>query len=152
MNKTLGYYLENYVGIFIGFLVTLLVNSKWNIFKFITDKDFFDKLIPICTTLFGFLLTILTLIIQSDSKIILELKARTTFGRLIRFNKKIVTLSITITIICLIMIFFSKLLVCELAIYLRIISSFNLFLFAWTIVDTLTFVSIFYKLLLQDLK
>ena len=152
MNKTFGYILENYLGVSLGFIIILIVNSHWESFEFIAEKDFFDKLIPICTTLFGFLLTILTLIIQSDSKTILELKGRKTFGKLIQYNKKIVLLSVVISIICLIMIFVSKLLVCELTFILRYISLLNLFLFIWTIVDTLTFVSLFYKLLLQDTK
>lgn len=152
MKKSFGYILENYLGVSVGFLIILIVNSQWKSFIFITDKDFYDKLIPICTTLFGFLLTILTLIIQSDSKAVLELKGKKSFGRLIKYNKKIVLLSMGISIVCLIMIFVSKLLVCELAIYLRYISLLNLFFFIWTIVDTITFVSLFYKLLLQDSK
>lgn len=150
MIKRPAYYIEKFMGLGIGLLAGCLSYKYWGFCSFICSTNFFDKVITISTTLFGFLLTVLTLIIQSTSPVILQMKQHGSYKRLILFNKNIVLLSATVCIISLILNSTSEKLLAESLNLLRILSLINFALFIWSIVDTFIFVFIFYRILTSE--
>src|SRR5579872_2322978 len=150
MTKTIGYYFENYVGRITGFGIGFSCLLMHRGFSVIVNTSFFDKLISLCTPMFGFLLTILTLIIQSNNKAIAELREYPSYKRLILFNKRIVILSAVICILSLILITTKDKLYSISELLLTIPSSINLALFVWFLTDVGIFVLIFYALLIND--
>jgi hypothetical protein len=152
MNKTPAYYFEKYIGLFLALVFTILCFRNWSYCSFICAKDFFDKVIGITTTLFGFLLAVLTLIVQSNSTIIQEMRAFGSYNRLISFNKKIVVLSAIICLVSLILLLTREQLVKDSPDLLKWFSSVNFLLFMWTCFDTLIFILIFYKLISSENK
>jgi len=152
MDKTLAYWIEKLCGISIASILTFLCYKYWIYGSFITSDNFFDKLITICTTLFGFLLTVLTLIIQSNSQTILNMKNHGSYLRLIKFNKTIVILSAVVCILSLLIYFVNDKFEKVHGGYVKYSSLLNLFLFVWMLLDTLIFVLIFYKIILTDSK
>lgn len=146
LNKTPAYLFEKYIGRLVGFGLGYLSYKMESIFLFITTKDFFDKLITITTTLFGFLLTILTLIIQGSGVTIANMKKHGSYNRLVRYNRNIVILS---GLVCLISLFLSLISTQMLETnknLLKSICSLNFALFNWTLVDSAIFIRIFYKI------
>ncbi len=152
MDKTLGYWIEKLAGLIIGFVVIFLFFKFWHHGSFISNSQFLDKLITISTTLFGFLLTVLTLIVQSESEAVKKMKAHGSYSRLINFNKSIVLLSGFVCLLSLFLSFCSELLKCKSELLLKLFATINLGAFIWVIVDTLIFTLIFYKILLSDKK
>lgn len=150
MIKKTPFYIEKYLGLLIGSILGLFSIKFWGVCSFICGNDFFDKSITISTTLFGFLLTVLTLIVQSNSPIITDMKRHGSYKRLILFNKSTVLLSAIVCFISLILIC-SKDKLKELDVHaLSIPSWINFVLFIWSLVDTFIFVFIFYKILISD--
>lgn len=151
MDKTISYYIEKFGGIFLSAVVTFIVWKYWNFFSFITEKDFFDKVIAITTTLFGFLLAVLTLIIQSNSPTVTTMKKHGSYKRLINYNKTIVILSAIVCFISLVLLLGREKLIVEQHVeILKYSGLVNLFLFLWTCFDTFVFVLIFYKIILSE--
>lgn len=151
MDKTISYYIEKFGGIALSTVVTFIAWQYWSFFSFITEKDFFDKVIAITTTLFGFLLAVLTLIIQSNSPTVAMMKKHGSYKRLINYNKTIVILSAIVCFISLVLLLGREKLIAgqqfEILKYSGIV---NLFLFLWTCFDTFVFVLIFYKIILSE--
>lgn len=152
MDKTLGYWIEKLLGLIIGLVMIFLFFKYWHHGNFISNSQFLDKLITISTTLFGFLLTVLTLIVQSESEAVKKMKAHGSYTRLINFNKNIVLLSGLVCLLSLFLSFCNELLKCRSELLLKVFSTINLGAFTWVIVDTLIFTLIFYKILLSDKK
>lgn len=150
MSKTVAYYLENYIGRAIGFGLGIFCIVRHKGFSVIVNSSFFDKLISLCTPMFGFLLTILTLIIQSNNKAITELREYPSYKRLILFNKRIVILSAIICVLSLLLITTKDKLYSINELLLTIPSSINLALFTWFLIDVGIFVLIFYALIIND--
>lgn len=149
--NTPAYYIEKYIGLFIGIAIGIYCFKTHHCYSFINNDKFLDKLITICTTMFGFLLTVLTLIIQSNSETIIEMKKHLSYKRLINFNKKVVFLSAIVCIISLFLAFIIKKLDSINPYLSQLISLLNYSFFIWMMCDTLIFVSIFYKILISDI-
>jgi hypothetical protein len=126
--------------------------NYWEKLKFMNDADFLDKIISITTTIFGFLLAILTLIIQSNSATINKMKNHGSFKRLILLNKLTVLTSIINCIYSLILLFITKISETTNLIVLKIATTINIGLFSFVIMNTLFFTIIFYKIILEDEK
>lgn len=148
MSKTPAYYLEKFLGLGIGLTAGYLSYKFWGFWSFICSQAFSDKVITISTTLFGFLLTVLTLIVQSTSPAIIQMKKHGSYKRLILFNKNIVLLSATVCILSLILNSTAEKLKGES--FLTTFSIVNFVLFIWSIVDTFIFVLIFYRILISE--
>jgi len=150
MDKTLSYYIEKFGGFILAILLTVLACWFWSFFSFITEKDFFDKVITITTTLFGFLLAVLTLIIQSSSPTVNMMKKHGSYRRLINYNKTIVLLSAIVCFVSLVLLLGREKLLIEHLGILKYCSLINFFLFTWICFDTFVFVLIFYKIILSE--
>jgi hypothetical protein len=150
MSKTFAYYLEKYLGFLIGTAGSLFVYNNWTLCSFMCTSNFFDKVITISTTLFGFLLTVLTLIVQSTSEVILSMKKHGSYKRLILFNKNIVLLSAIVCILSLVLNSTTQKIGIDISVGIKIVSLINFSLFLWAVVDTFIFVFIFYKLLISE--
>lgn len=150
MAKTVAYYIEMYCGPVVGASIGLAAYNNWNTFSFIGDVSFFDKLITISTTLFGFLLTVLTLIIQSSSPLVIKMKKYGSYKRLITYNKAIVILCVVICLFSLVLNCTRNILNDHGFVYLALPSAINFALFLWSLINTIIFVLIFYRILILD--
>ena len=150
MDKTLSYYIEKFGGLTLAILLTIVAYCYWSFFSFITEKDFFDKVIAITTTLFGFLLAVLTLIIQSSSPTVTMMKKHGSYKRLINYNKTIVLLSAIVCFVSLVLLLGRERLLLEHFQILKYCGLANFLLFTWTCFDTFVFVLIFYKIILSE--
>lgn len=150
---------ENYSGVFWGVVLAILIV----LFVNPTYKECIDMIraLPQLTTcIFGFLLTLLGIILQGDGPIITKMQSSTViYNRFIGFNKKIVILSFAMTVLALIMGYANydwiKLLLINwhpsLPLIVRKVSVFILsFGSVWLVVDLMTFVKLFYMLIKES--
>jgi hypothetical protein len=94
--KTVAYWKELYGGPFFGICFFLIVLSQKP--QFDNWKDYIKEFPTIGMCAFGFLLTFLGIILQGNSSTIEWLKKGELFPRLISFNKRIVSLSLFLSI------------------------------------------------------
>lgn len=152
MDKTIGYWIERLSGYISAVIIMYFSFDNWEKLEFIKSVDFLDKIISITTTLFGFLLAILTLIIQSNSSTITKMKSHGSFKRLILLNKLTVLTSIINCIYSLILSFTTNLIEIKSLTLLKLAITLNIGIFSFVIVNTLLFTIIFYKIILEDEK
>lgn len=96
MSKFLEKYLPPVFGVLVGILVW-----KYNIMSFEDCEDLLRQFPPIGSIVFGFVLTMFSLIIQSNSDAIIRMRQRTVpFNRLVAYNKKVVLFSLVFTFFC----------------------------------------------------
>ena len=106
LGKTYSYWKESIGGIIIGFIFSILI-------FFLSPKlsdwiDFMKGIPALCITIFGFLLTLLGIILQGNSPTINWMRSRKeTFNRFVDYNKRIVLLSFIISIYSYILGFFN---------------------------------------------
>lgn len=150
MDKTIGYWIERLSGYISAVIIMYFSFDNWQKLDFMQSVDFLDKIISITTTLFGFLLAILTLIIQSNSLTITKMKNHGSFKRLILLNKLTVLTSIINCIYSLILAFSIKLIEIKSLTLLKIATTINIGIFSFVIVNTFLFTIIFYRIILED--
>lgn len=147
---------ENWMGLILGCVVALIV------FLFGPNWDFTEAIraIPqITTCIFGFLLTLLGVILQGNSPIISMMRNEVKiYDRFIGFNKRIVILSFVLTILAFVAGYldFSWLNCGLLQDYPTIWTGIKKMVIAllalgmvWLIVDLMTFIKLFYMLVKQ---
>lgn len=150
MNKTLGFWFEKFLSYGMGILTFYICNNYWQKLIFLKDTDFLDKIISITSTLFGFLMAVLTLLLQSSSVTIEKMKKHGSFLKLIYLNKLIVLTSI-INCILSFFLFFSMKLICEKSKkILQILTSLNFSLLSFVLINTLLFTILFYQIIISD--
>ncbi|MDR1562796.1 MAG: hypothetical protein LBS54_06925 [Dysgonamonadaceae bacterium] len=154
MCKTFAYWKEQYGGIFTGIVCAVFV--FWIKPELSNWKDFIQEIPNIGMCIFGFLLTFLGIILQGGSKTIEWMKSRETlFQRFISFNKRVVILSIVLSVYAYFLGYFNfeclsnifKNYSCALSILIRLLISVFSFLFIWLLIDILKFTKIFYSLI-----
>ncbi len=151
MNKTPLYYLEKFSGKLLGLLIGFYF--YWHpIEKFISEDVFFDKVLSFSSTLFGFLLAVLTLIIQSSSKTIENMKKNKSYSRLISYNKSIVYISGLLSLLSLIFLSINDTCLSKYYQFLLLYSSVCIGFSIALVVDTIIFLHIFYSIILNDAK
>ncbi len=142
---------ENYYPLFISIIITLVFyfGCKSTVRTKIFSKEIISVTITISGILFGFLLTILALLMQSDNNSMKLIKVYGRFGELIKFNKRAVyssALSLILSLIFLVVIDTEP-------IKCFYIHLFELFKWLWffvlvmTILKTFRYVDIFYSLI-----
>lgn len=150
MNKSLGYWIEKLLGYFCGF-VCVIISYKYSAsFSFIFDSGFLDKVISISSTLFGFLLAILTLILQGNSATVSAMKRHGSYSRLIKFNKSTVISAIITCTLSLLLSFCSTEIRVVSNEILFFIATLNFGIFMSIIVNTVIFTLIFYRIVIAD--
>ena len=154
MNKIefiLGY-IERYLTPFITVIFFILVLVYEKSFQFILTSSFLDKIITISAALFAFLLTILTIIVQSESDSIKVIKKHPGYRRFITFNRRIVFLFLTTTILSLVISFTQHIFKYLNASALFIIADINASICLWATLDAIYFTFLFYTLVMLDVK
>ena len=155
--KKIAYWKEQFGGMGFGFIFSVfvfLINpelSKW--------KEFIKEIPNIGMCTFGFLLTFLGIILQGGSNTIEWMKSREVlFQRFISFNKRVVIISIVLSVYAYFLAYFDFTWIKEcftnwIFIYVTIrklmISVFVL-LSVWFIYDVLHFIKIFYLLIKKN--
>ncbi len=159
MNKTLGNIFENYIGIFLGILIAVSLYFHWFEGSVILKDKYHDIIVKLSASIFGFLLTILTLIVNSSNSNVVLLREHKNYGKLIKFNRASVFL-------CFFIIVFSVILFLILSplnglldfsnqfgiVTFKVLICFHTFLCIWCVIDTFVFVWIFFKIILTDVK
>ncbi|MGV3630305.1 MAG: hypothetical protein ACO1O6_03825 [Bacteroidota bacterium] len=140
--RTDNYYIELCIAPLIG-VVFGTCNSIFNNIIFCSDPVIFiSKIVDISFIIFGFLLTILALIIQSST----DIKSRQIYPRLIMYNKRIIFVSLILGFYSLIYSnIFNELRTLDQDIKEIFVSVFILLLI-WLIIDLIIFLNIFYKI------
>lgn len=91
-------FIENYFPFLLGVLVSYIF-FKYEIVNYSDCKEFIKQFATIGTCAFGFLLTLFGLIIQSNSDVITEFRKRKIpYRRFIFYNRKVVFVSLLLTI------------------------------------------------------
>jgi len=98
MPKLISYYRERYAGYAYAILTTFLAWRSINFSSFEINDLFFDKLVDFSGIFFGFLITVLTLLVQTDNSKTQLLKKHNRFSDLIFFNKEVVIVSAAICV------------------------------------------------------
>jgi len=153
--KTYSYWKEIIGGIVVGIIISLILIfffspklSEW--------KDFMKGIPSLCITVFGFLLTLLSIILQGNSPTINWMRSRKkTFNRFVDYNKRIILLSFIISIYSYILGFFNfkyhieqlPLSDCIVNLLQKIVISIFFGLLVWFVIDTLHFIKVFYALI-----
>lgn len=154
MDKTIGYYLEKYSGFAIGIVFSCFVFSNWTEFSCLLLDKYYDIIIKLSASIFGFFLTILTLLINSSNSTITKLRNLKDFKRLIAFNRNAVFLCFAVIVYSI----FVFLIVTPTngayiykinldVIFLKINICLHAFLCIWCAIDTLVFLRVFYEIL-----
>ncbi|MDL2142240.1 hypothetical protein QQY79_06875 [Flavobacterium tructae] len=150
MNRSIAYWVEKLLGYICGLVFMILSYINSEVFSFIRDIAFLDKVISISSTLFGFLLAILTLILQGNSPTVSAMKRHGSYNRLINFNKSTVISALITCTLSLLLSFCSSVINLISPEMLNFVASLNLGIFAYIIINTLLFTLIFYKIVIAD--
>jgi len=142
-------YIEKYIGVIIAITLGVINSTVFYNNKLFTGAVYTDVCFYTSIGFFGFLLTILAIIIQSDTETIKSIREnkKILYLRLIEFNKKTVILSGIVFVVGLILKFlyilnfFGSSLFQEICIDILILFS------TWTFIDTVIFLRIVFKLL-----
>jgi len=155
--KKVAYWKEQLGGIIFGVILSVfvfLINpelSQW--------KEFIKEIPNIGMCTFGFLLTFLGIILQGGSKTIEWMKSREIlFQRFIDFNRRIVILSIVISVYAYFLAFFNfewtrgyfSDFMCIYQIIRKILISLFVLLSVWFLYDVMYFIKIFYLLIKKN--
>ncbi|WP_318345250.1 hypothetical protein [Flagellimonas baculiformis] len=150
MDKTIGYWIEKLIPLIIGVSITIVLFFNWEKACFLITESFFDKIVGITSTLFGFLLAILALLIQSDSETVSLMKTHKSFSRLISLNKTTVISSMVNCFLAFITSSSKEYLEEHFIFILKILESSTFGLFCFVLTSSFIFTLIFYKIILND--
>ena len=155
--KKIAYWKEKYGGIAIGILFSIpifFVNSEIS-----TWRDFIKEIPSLGMCAFGFLLTFLGIILQGQSKTIEWIKSREVlFDRFIIFNKRIVILSVILSVYSYFLAFFNFAWFIETFHFIssyfgymqKLMITFFIMLATWFLYDIIYFIKIFYLLIKKN--
>lgn len=152
MNKTIGFWIEKFLNYGMGILTFYISFNYWQQLTFTRETVFLDKTISITSTLFGFLLAILTLLIQSNSSTIEKMKKHGSFVKLIYLNKITVLASIINCILSFFLYFCLNLISNKSELLLKILTCLNLSLLTFVLTNTFLFTILFYQIIISDEK
>jgi len=151
LGKTLAYWVENFLGIIsaIIFFFILIIKKKC---QFDLSLDMIKAFPTIGITSFGFLLTVLSIIVQGNGVAIEFLRNRTTlYNRFIGFNKRAILLSFILTILTFIVgnlkvenYFTDTIIIYR---YKHFIVACFYGMLVWFLIDLISFLRIFYLLI-----
>ena len=131
---------------FVGVVMGVL---KFNYDWFLRCKDptiIISKTVDISFIIFGFLLTVLTLIVQANS----ELKRRPLYSRLVKFNKRVVLQAVILGFYSLLYhTYYTVITAGDIPIIANVLFSLFVTLLTWLILDSIYYVMTFYALALK---
>lgn len=161
MDKTFAYWFEKLIGCILGVISFYLTYIYWNIDHALNNSKYYDVIIKASSSLFGFLLAILALVINgaNNNSNIQKMKEQGSFVRLVRYHKVAVLLAFFLVVYSVIIYsiietkngitnFINN---CGSVSY-KLMVSIHTGASIWASVDTIIFVLIFYKILLTSSK
>lgn len=93
MVKFVSYYIEFLAGYIVAIAITICAYFFVDFSKIHFSDLFYDKLVDFTGIVFGFLITVLTILLQSNNESIKLLKKYNRFKDLIFYNKEVVVFS-----------------------------------------------------------
>lgn len=155
MDKTIGYYIEKYLGVTLGVLISLCLFFHWYDGSVILTEKYYDIIIKLSASIFGFLLTILALVVNSSSKAVVLVREHKNYPRLIKSNRAAVFLLFLIIILSVVL----YLIIAPINgvldfvsrfdyITLKILICMHSILCIWSVIDSAIFIRVFYKIIL----
>ena len=140
---------ESFLPLMIGVVIAYLI-YKCDVVTYNGSLEFIKQFTTIGTCTFGFLLTLFGLIIQSNSDVITEIRRRKIpYRRFIFYNRKVVFISLLLTIYSYIIGYLNIDTIISCDIILHIATSIFYGAFVWFMIETIYFLLIFY-ILIQD--
>jgi len=157
LDKTIAYWKETIGSPFLGLIIAIIV---WCVNPSYGNWEGFIQEFPtIGMCAFGFLLTLLSIIIQGNSPNIIRIKNRTNlFNRFIFFNKRIVLLSFISSLYSYLLGYLNfnwiidsiNIDECFVLFAKKFLLSLFAFLFVWFIIDVIQFIRLFYVLIKEE--
>lgn len=155
MDNTIGYYIEKIAGVLLGIAIGVCFYFHWFDGSVLLKDKYYDVIIKLSASVFGFLLTILALIVNSSSPSVVAMREHDNYPRLIKSNRAAVFLSFVIILYSVMMYliispangiqdFESRFTFRT----FKILVSVHTVLCVWSAIDTAIFVRIFYKIIL----
>lgn len=143
---------ENYYPAIISVFITLVFFTLCpdEIIKKVYTKEIINAIITISGILFGFLLTILALLLQSDNKSLRLIKIYGRFGELVLFNKRAVysaAFALIISLVLLIIIDLNDSKIYWIINFMKILKYVWFYSFIATLLKTYRYIDIFYNLI-----
>jgi hypothetical protein len=94
----MGRIADNILPPLIGILCGIFF-AKWDTITYENSEDLIKQFPTIGTWIFGFILTVFSIIIQGNNEVVLRMKSsKKAFARFVRYNFKVVTLSMIATL------------------------------------------------------
>lgn len=150
--KTFSYYLENFLGIS-AFMATFIFLFNQTECFFDSSLDLIKAFPTIGITSFGFLLAVLSIILQGNGETITFIRSRETLYKMfIHFNKKTILLSFFTSVFAFVvgnikLENFFLLQESSILSYKHIVVSVFFGAFIWFVIDVLMFIRIFYLII-----
>jgi len=141
--------LEKFASIILSVVFAVLLIVFQKSFHFIYGGQFLSQVTTISAALFAFLLTILTIIVQSESESMKVIKRHKKYRQFLRFNRRIVLILLGVTLFSLCLTFAQHIfnyLNPHLLFYLSLL---NTTLFFLCILDSIYFTILFYVLIMS---
>lgn len=153
MSKTASYYIEFYGSYFLALLAGIISYKLILPDAILTKIEVFDKTIDFAGITFGFLLTVITLLIQTPLKVVQSIKVNKQFERLVNANKRAVISALFLVAFSLTILIIRKnetmFLDCS-DLYKRLLNGLYIFLVILTLLQSYFFVKIFYLIILTE--
>jgi hypothetical protein len=159
MGRTLAYWTERSVGPVLGAATVWFIYRSLNQDSALATGKYYDIIIKASSSLFGFLLTILALTINGTNSKVAEMKEHGSFPRLVQYHRVAVLLAFILVVYSVILFSIietkngTSAFIAKFGNFTyQAMVSLHAGICAWTAVDTLIFVILFYKIILAHYK
>ena len=150
MGKTIAKYIEQYGGPTLGFLAFYSCTHFIEV-SYTSYKELIKQFPSIGMFAFGFLLTIMSIIIQSDHGIIKWLRSREViYIEVVKFNKRVVTLSLILTLYTYVLGNYNFSQAIQSLVIFKYLTPLYISFLIWFIFDIYIFLKVFYLLIIQN--
>ncbi|UKJ07920.1 hypothetical protein [Solitalea lacus] len=146
-NKSDRYYLEKYGPLLLSTVITVST-AYFQLYKKMDLEKLLDKSIDFSAICFGFLIAVLTLILQSDSSSVKKLKEFNKFNDLIKYNKIAVLLSAIVSVAAILLLS-TKGMIESFCLVKTILYNLLIFLLSWQVIEVFKFLRLFYLIILS---
>lgn len=147
MPKTVSYIWEKYSSYVIALIISILCFKFLDLSKFSKSDILFDKTVDFSGIIFGFLITVLTILIQTNNAAISLLKKTNRFKDLLGFNKRVIFISALLCFYSVLILIFKEYSFYNYNDAPQYFMTLYIFLFVTLILSTYGFLRIFYQVI-----